>query len=967
MKYPMLFAALFAATQIFAQQTIVMDETLPAALHYTYLNVQGPSAGPIRELMRELAPQDPKRVEFDLLYDRRCRILANAYNRIEVLVDFTRIRTTGNTQFMGFDCSSTLIPEGLTVVVELLRNGQPVLTRTVPNQTVSEDGTVQTIRLEYGDTVATRNYTVRFATTDFLYGNNNLARLRRRIEAIRQYETAAADLQRMGAALVSINLDNPHPDQLPTLAAQLSELDRNYMGMGNAPFWDELQLRRPNAFDPRNLNLTGGRFGEELRLRQQRLTALQATVHEMYYADALRFFEKKDYAAAQRSLEKSFNANNRFGPAHYLAASIFYEEKQYGRSEERLGFLLNELQPTVELRRQAFSLADALVQVRLNEAERLTAEKKFREAEEACLASRSFAQRLSGYAPDLTALDRALAQVREADFSDRLAAAQQAYQDKRFDQAIAAIEPLKSLQQQYRLRPDVDVEQFRRTVLQEKLRVLVARTDADLTAGRIADARKGLAEAEALVRAHPSVLDGQVTVVPLRSTVMVTQAKLYHQELTDKFNAAQQFFLDKRFEQSLEAVQNSMARLDQIQADFADQWRYAPDFVQTPERIRSQLSQLKYNTLYAMGTRDLKAKNLPSALTNAREALAFAQGARLSADLPNAERLIEDIQLENYLRLVAEGEAAETQNRHPEALLHFRQAAALDSEYGFSAKGRAKGIGGRVYSAASNQLIQKVDRLLSENPDNARLRRELPLLQDEAARENVSREPGVTAAFRRIEERVCQNALGLHTQALDRCERLAGALDYLGAQKEMLNAENVLREYPTCTIAPDRLNALRDRVNACARYQQTIADAEAKIRLFDHNRAIALFEEAAQLYQNPLVGSNLREHPSGKLYTYLLGEKNGALQLAGAHRFAEKEAVDEAYQLLKQALLNRADVRQTALLQSKLGRAFAEKTFSRTVKSKDALASVCPPELAKALKGFQKAFSARWKELQRLP
>jgi hypothetical protein len=378
------------------------------------------------------------------------------------------------------------------------------------------------------------------------------------------------------------------------------------------------------------------------------------------------------------------------------------------------------------------------------------------------------------------------------------------------------------------------------------------------------------------------------------------------------------------------------------------------------------LSQLKFNALFAMGNRDLKAKNLPSALAHAREALAFAQGARLSADLPAAERLVEDVQLENYLRLVAEGEAAETQSRHPEALARFREAAALDSEYGFSTKGRAKAIGGRVYSAASNQLIQQVDRLLSESPDNARLRREMPLLQDQASRENVSQDPGVTAAFRRIEERVCQNALGLHTQALDRCERLAGALDYSGAQKEMQAAENVLREYPTCQIAPDRLNALRDRINACARYQQTIAEAEAKIRLFDHGRAVALFEEASQLYQN-LVGTNLREHPSGKLYTYLLGEKNGALQLAGAQRFAEKDAMEEAYQLLKQALLNRADVRQTALLQSKLGRAYAEKTFSRTVKSKDALASLCPPELGKALKGFQKAFSARWKELQRLP
>ncbi len=967
MKFPLAIVALFGFFKAFAQQDVLLDDNFPATLHYSYLNVQGVSAGPLRDLMREFDPQDPKRVEFDLRYSVRSRVLAGAGRRIEATVEFSQFEAAGLPRPKGFDFSSPFVPEGTTVVLELLRNGQSVQSRTFPNQPIAENGAVQPFRLEFTDTVATRNYTVRIVSAEMLYGNNNVGRLRRKMESLRLYETAVLDIQRMSAELQTIPLDNPRPDDLPTLAGRLAELDRAYTGMGNAPFWEELRLRAPRAYDPGNLNLLGGRFGDELRVRQARLTALQSTVHELYYSEALRFYERKDFASARRSVDKSLAANNRYGPSQYLSASIFFEEKQYARSEQTLADMLGDPNTGGELRRQAFSLADALLGVRLSDAERLKGEKKYREAEEACNSARSFARRLTGYPFDVAGIDRAQASIREADFGDRLAVAQQAFRDRQFDRALSDIESLKAQQQEFRIRPDVDLEQFRRSVLQEKLRITVAKTESDLKAGRLADARRGLAEAESFVRANQGALNGDADLAALRTSVLTAQAAQYAQELADKAKQARKFFDDKRPEQSLQACNDALARLDLIQADFADSWRFAPEFAQTPENIRAQFSQTKFQSLYAIGARELKAKNLPSALSNAREALAFAQASRLTAEVSSAEKLVEDIQLENYLRLVAEGEAAETQNRHQEALVSFRQAAALDGEYGFSAKGRAKAVGGKLYSAASNKVIQKIDQLLAEQPDNARLRREGPLLQDEAARENVAQDPGVAAAFRRIEERICQNALGLHAAALDRCERMAAAADYLAAQNEMRGAENVVREYPSCKIAPERLNSLRDRVNACARYQQTLADASDKIRLFDHARAIAYFEEAAKLYADPLVSANLKEHPSGKLYTYLLGEKNGTLQLAGANRFAERESFEESYQLLKQALYNRADARQTVLLQNKLGRAFAEKNFSRTVKAKDALASICPPEFKKTLKAFQKAFSARWKELERLP
>jgi tetratricopeptide (TPR) repeat protein len=286
--------------------------------------------------------------------------------------------------------------------------------------------------------------------------------------------------------------------------------------------------------------------------------------------------------------------------------------------------------------------------------------------------------------------------------------------------------------------------------------------------------------------------------------------------------------------------------------------------------------------------------------------------------------------------------------------------------YGFSTGNPSINLDNKISGSAKSDLINRINVGLAANQDIAAYQILYRDVQSTIQTYQLQNDDDVSRATQQILSRICSLAQARLDATATEAENYGKINNYIAARDAQSRALAINAEFGICHLDLTRLNAQRDRINACAEYQDKLHLAQDAERVGNYDRAIELFIEAARAYDAPLVAGNLPKDASYNLYDYIHASTVGAFNFSGALYYSDEshKDIDKSYALLKLALAHRQNPKSTGFLQNRLGAAFAEKLYQPGTKSKDAIAQVVPAELKKALKTFSKAMCKRWKQLK---
>ncbi|MCP4440044.1 MAG: hypothetical protein GY810_13950 [Aureispira sp.] len=381
-------------------------------------------------------------------------------------------------------------------------------------------------------------------------------------------------------------------------------------------------------------------------------------------------------------------------------------------------------------------------------------------------------------------------------------------------------------------------------------------------------------------------------------------------------------------------------------------------------QIKTTLSQTRYNSYYNYGEQSLSNNQLDTALVYAQKAEELAKSQGILGDKINGSMdLVYRVQLQIYNRYITTGDQLHAEAKYIDAIWNFDAAKQLDTKYNFTAKGQGQDVDTKLKASAKAEVLAKAQANYN-NTDNTTLR---PLLKDVllfAEKYAILGDLDVSNAINQLQDKVCSNARDiLYKGAMDQLLASRQTKDYIQAKASMLEAEEILKEYPNCGIDNAQLLELSPEVMSCGTYQETLKDVEGFEEKRTYKQAVEKLELARQMYLNDLVSNNLPKNKKLDIYSFLMSETREAYVYEGAAFFSDQQDNEKSFELLKRALKRKYDKRKTKRLQEKLGTWKAEETFKKSKKWKDGYAEVVG-DMKKELAFMKKTFRKKWNNMK---
>lgn len=961
MKQILLSALLLCSLALTAQQRVLFNEDKNSILNYTYANVQGNSRNTVQDLLRNLLPNNYSNASYDLHYTTHARVTEGAPGQWSLSMRINTIYADNVPRFKSFDCADIFVPMTLNIKVQTMKGTTVLDSRSFDAVQIS-NGQASDLTWNFTDTShLTGNASLVVSNISFDYTNANSDALRRRLTSVGAYEQAANSITGMGNTLLTMNVTNPDPDAVNAMLADLGAMDRNFQDIQAAEFWRELKLRQPNPVDPLNINNLSARFTQDFPLKRQQVMTLSANLPLLYHDRAALAYQQGQKERALADLNKSIQIDPNYTPSHYLIALIDFEQNRIEASAQRVTKIFNQLQSDPNTRQSSLALADKIRDNYIASGVAARDARRYNDAVKHFSDAKAFCKGLRNYSFNEQNLNDLIASAYSADFDERARLMLDAYNRGDLASALRQADDLKAFQQQNNIRSEYDLPRFRYQLLVDVYRKEANACEGYNTAKDYANAISSIGKLETFTNKYKAEIPADLGLNALKS-------KVYTSIYDDKIKDAKA--LQAKAATGIQQKQFAIALQDQSEAlksygEAEAFYKQFPALISNPATVfGEELRRQNVDYLLRQAKQSYDNKAYSDALTQALKAQSFA--SNYGIDTKAASQQVYDARFAIYKSIVAEGDALTAQNRPDEALRKYNEAKEQDRLYGFSTGNPSVSIDNKITGSAKSDLINRINVGLAANQDIPAYQILYRDVQSTVATYQLQNDDDVSRAVQQIQTRICTLAQARLDASAAEADNFARGNNYIAARDAQTRGLAINAEFGVCHLDLTRLNTQRDRINACAEYQDKLHLAQDAERTGNYDRAIENFISAARAYDAPLVAGNLPKDASYNLYDYIHASTVGAFNFSGALYYSDEshKDIDKSYDLLKLALAHRQNPKSTSFLQNRLGAAFAEKLYQPGTKSKDAIAQVVPAELKKALKTFSKAMCKRWKQLR---
>ncbi len=943
-----------------AQQRVMFEDGQNELLVYNYANVQGISQNTVRAMLRDISPAAYQNAGFDLRYYRYARFTERAQFQYEAKIEFTNLKAENAPRFKQFSMDAAMLPEQMNFKAQLLRNGTIIYEKEY-NQVPIRAGRTDAVTFVHQDSTLGAGFSIVLSNIYFVYGNTSRNAITQRLDYVNLYERANMDIDAMGANLTAMNTTNPDPDLVAPMVQTISGMEQQFGMIMSAEFWTALELKQVNTPDPLGIRQRSNAFGNLLNARKMEVSNLMANIHVGYYEKARVLFDQQKKQQAFTELQKSLRAKPDYAPSNYLTAVIDFENGKVNEAAERVKLTVNQYNPATELAKNCYLLVDAINDVNASEADALFAQKKYDEAIAGYEAVMAYGKSVRAYNLNEAAYLADIAKVRSADLASRANAAKDDYNQKNYSQALLRIDDAIAYANRFKVNSEFDLPKFRRTILSDDFSARLSNTETSIATQKWNDAQSQLNDAQVFRNKHSADL-------PDEARLRQVKADLYSGWYAEHVSQARKALSMARLSYGSQQVEPALQTIEQANARVAEAYmilRDHPDFIRDKMEIATVETELdleRYKCLYNLAERDLQAKNLEQALVYAQQAEQLVAAKKLNVSfVGNPVELMKRVQSARYAKMIQDGDALSKAGKNNDALKLYEQAKGLQRNFNLTSTA-GKDLDSKITGTAREEVVTRVNALLSSSNTNAVLRSGFAQIQAYANEYQVAGSPEVSAALQRIAQQVCTNASALYQAHMTQADSYIAGKKFIMARQQLQAAADTLRNYPTCGISTERYNAVVGMVQACAAYEEVMAEAQKAEQSRFWAKAIETYASAKKMYDNSdLLKANVPLSPTNDLAAYLKASNIGDFQLEGAHYYEALQQQAIALDLMHSALRKNVNVKATYLLQNKLAAFYAKQDYNKVIKWKVAVLKYMPADLTKSMASFKKAYKKAYR------
>ena len=375
-------------------------------------------------------------------------------------------------------------------------------------------------------------------------------------------------------------------------------------------------------------------------------------------------------------------------------------------------------------------------------------------------------------------------EVYHKDFVNRFNRVEQLYRDKKYDEAIYAVDELLAFQKKYSVRSSYDTPRLRSDIINDKYGYLfnLARLNANnknYEAGILAGER-----AKSFLKSYRNEINSDLGINDLIIDCYTQLLKRKLKKSNSFLTASKRAFENNSIESATSKIETShnnwldaVAFYEKNQSNILD--------ARNLYSLEKQILEQKFKCFYLLSERKLNNRQLDEALSLAQKAQNLqrnnSEKINISTDYPIND-LIEKIEFEHYLILVEKGDLQNNLKNFDEALRFYEEARIIETEYNFVAQGKDKNLEPKIKSSAKSSILQEAKRN-SNNTNNTFLKNILLKFQDKATKYNVSDDAEITAVLGEIRDKICKNtATILLTNKINEIKRFAHEKNYIQAK-----------------------------------------------------------------------------------------------------------------------------------------------------------------------------------------
>ena len=402
---PFLFLAVALVAQ--GQTKLVFEETLPESYLIKYTPASTTNQTNINSILTLLGKADEKKgngrpdrtPEFIVRFEQHARI-ANAGDKLQLLVQLSKFSTTTGFNYRGFDVADVLQPEMVSAKIRLLNAQGKEVKLFNPQQVALNAEKVILLDASIPDSTSGKKYTLKVDAKEMIFTAEDVREVQDRIDLIQDYYKANREL---AVALKDVLLLIPDDvDRLSQYDRQLHDMEVWFEGLKVGRFKDKLKLAR---HDPENMLEKARRLKDALLDRRQAINHAIATLDQQYYNRGVDLMMAGNTAGARSYFAKSIEVNPGFAPAHLQLAQIDFRSGYLPEAVARIYDILAGMRADPETKRRALLLAHDIYSTHITQGNNLTGRGEYGNALKAFADARTMCNTIGGLQCNLPALN----------------------------------------------------------------------------------------------------------------------------------------------------------------------------------------------------------------------------------------------------------------------------------------------------------------------------------------------------------------------------------------------------------------------------------------------------------------------------------------------------------------------------------------------------------------------------------
>ena len=456
MKTYLLLLALFLSAQLPAQEVLLFDETEEQTLAYRYHHLNGPSASTLRQIIQCLAPNQLHQTAFQLSYAYQLQILEKP-EALKVCINWQELIIDRELQPLGFAFADVLYPSSATFNLQLLADGEVVKSECVQ---LNFGGSLPAHTYNFTNVEGGVFYTLRVNELHFNYGSTQLQAVRQRKTAIDAYLSAKDQLIDIHTQLEALRQTEVRPQLIDDYRRDLHNYREEIRRISNASFWNTLQLRGPNAYDPEDLRAHLQTCRADIQSLEAWLADLDANLHVLYFEEGVRLFEAGNRHAAHEAFCASLRSNDCYAPSHYFLAFLDFEAGKIAPAGQRIIKVLNQYSPDHRTRTDATRLANGIVRYYLDAGQSAVAQRHYPEGVALYEEALHFSESIRGFNFGQA---EAISRIKEAyylDFHDQIDQVVARQRSGQYEVALQQLEQAVAFQRRFQVNSTVDTRRL---------------------------------------------------------------------------------------------------------------------------------------------------------------------------------------------------------------------------------------------------------------------------------------------------------------------------------------------------------------------------------------------------------------------------------------------------------------------------------------------------------------------------